>query len=329
MHAGASHTLRAGSVSGTTITLGTAVTTADNLLNVVRLTAGLYVVMRENDDMHAFTVSGTTITLGALTDPGANNSLRMIRAANDKVLLVYLGAGGATTTTRELRARTASVSGTTITLDTDYGTGSNTSKEQINQFLVHAFASGEFLAIAANGAVGTSGDFRAITVAGTVVTFGAVTTRTTDQPTWAIPTTFAHRKAAPILEHSGGAIIFGHLAAGPYAVTASGTTLTFGSTLAIGTTTNFLVSQDGNSTYAVGSAAFDKITVSGSTLTSSWQVAAVPTICASDTLTDKTVNYSGTSYTWTLPTVLSGGMLTASRWLRNPTSLLALSGDIT
>jgi hypothetical protein len=328
MHGAASHTLRAGSVSGTTITLGTAATTADNLLNAIQLASGLYMVVREDFDLQAFSVSGTTVTLGAVVDTGTVfGAVRIIRAADDKALVTYLGTGGASAATRELRARTATVSGTTITLNTDYGTASNTQREASISLL--AFASGEFLAIAENAAANTTGDFRGITVAGTVVTFGAVTTRALDKPLGYIPTTFAHRKADPILQHPSGAIILGHLAAGPYAVTASGTTLSFGSTLAIGTTTNFLVSQDGNSTYAVGSAAFYKITVSGNTLSSSWQVAAVPTICASDTVTDEAASYSGTWYAWALPAFHPGGMLTASRWLRAPVNLLALTGDIT
>ena len=118
------------------------------------------------------------------------------------------------------------------------------------------------------------------------------------------------------------------MAAGPLAVTISGTTLTFGTSGGPATTTTFLKDTATSSIfYAVGASAYDKLSVSGTTITSVWQVAAVPVIVQSDTLSDKAVSYSGTWYAWTLPTMQVA--IQNSKWLYRSGNNLIMCGAIT
>lgn len=126
--------------------------------------------------------------------------------------------------------------------------------------------------------------------------------------------------------------MFGHLSTGPFAVTISGTTLTFGSSGGPATTVSFLKDAETSSNfYARGSAAFDKINISGTTISSSWQVAAAPLIIVSDTLTDKAVNYGGTWYAWNVKTASTAAVsaVTPTKWLYSTGSTnLTLGGPV-
>ena len=77
--------------------------------------------------------------------------------------------------------------------------------------------------------------------------------------------------------------------------------------------------------YAVTSSSYSKITVSGTTISAVYSIAASPIAIGSDTLTDRAVNYSGTYYTWNLPQMVVA--ITPNKWLSG-TSTFLLYGPI-
>ena len=322
---------QAGSVSGTTISLGTAVALGSALVNTIKLNNGLYVANTNNaTSLIALTVSGTTITAGTAVSAGAANngvgSTYIARSSNTEFLLAVIATGGGTNSTRALSVCIGSVSGTTITLNAT-SVGTNIEADAGLKVLTEFVEGSSYIAVCQKGTPSTSGDFYGISVSGTTATLGTVTTRATDLPAAYDKSRYIYNPAKPLIKYNTTTMLFGHLAAGPYAVTISGTTLTFGASGGPATTVNFLTDFAGSNFYAVGSAAFDKLSVTGTTISSSFQVAAVPTIITSDTLTDAAVNYSGTWYTWTLPTMLTA--LTSNKWLRSTGATnLTLSGPI-
>jgi hypothetical protein len=313
----------AGSVntSDLSITLGSpqtggAVGTA--LQAPAQLTATLYCITQNAaNDVRAISVSGTAVTIGTAVASGAYtnaaNVVRVARSSNTEAMIVYLATGGGTSSTRNLSARIGSISGTTITLQSASAAATNI-EGNTGLNLLMAFTEGtSYLAVCANGAVGTSGDFYGISASGTTATVGTVTTRVTDLPAATNKGTWVYAPAIASMKYDGSTIVLGHKSNGPYAVTISGTTLTFGSQLNLGGTVTLINDTTGAITYAIGSAAYDKITVAAGVITSSFQVTVAPTIVASDTLSDKAVSYSGTFYTWALPAMTTA--ITASGWL--------------
>ena len=323
---------QAGSVSGTTISLGTAVALGQDVLNTIKLNNGLYVAnTKQTTGLFALTVSGTTITAGTAVAAGSFNAAAgnqyIARSSNTEFLLAVLATGGGNNA-RALSVCIGSVSGTTITLN---ATSVGTNIEANNGLnVVAAYDDGvSYIAVCINGTTGTSGDFYGISVSGTTATLGTVTTRTTDLPAAYDKSRYIYNPAKPLIKYNSTTMLFGHRTNAIYAVTISGTALTFGgfySPYGSGTA-NFVTDFTGTNIYSIGSAAFDKLTVTGTTVSSSYQVAAVPTIIISDTLTDAAVNYGGTWYTWVLPTMLTA--LTSSKWLRSTGATnLTMSGPI-
>ena len=323
---------QAGSVSGTTISLGTAVALGQDVLNTIKLNNGLYVAnTKQTTGLIALTVSGTTITAGTAVAAGsvsaAAGNQYIARSSNTEFLLAVLATGGGSNA-RALSVCIGSVSGTTITLN---ATSVGTNIEANNGLnVVAAYDDGvAYIAVCINGTTGTSGDFYGISVSGTTATLGTVTTRTTDLPAAYDKSRYIYNPAKPLIKYNSTTMLFGHRTLGIYAVTISGTTLTFGAAYQPygAVVANFVTDFTGTNIYSIGSAAFDKLTVTGTTVSSSFQVAAVPTIIISDTLTDAAVNYSGTWYTWVLPTMLTA--LTSSKWLRSTGATnLTMSGPI-
>jgi len=324
---------QAGSVSGTTISLGTAAVLSKDSINTIKLNNGLYVAnTNQTTGLIALTVSGTTITAGTAVAAGAFNAAAgnqyIARSSNTEFLLAVLATGGGANA-RALSVCIGSVSGTTITLNaTSVGTNIE-ANGGLN--VVAAYDDGvSYIAVCINGTTGTSGDFYGISVSGTTATLGTVTTRTTDLPAVYDKSRYIYNPAKPLIKYNSTTMLFGHKATvGIYAVTISGTTLTFGAAFAPygGVASNFVTDFTGANIYSIGPAAFDKLSVTGTTVSSSFQVAAVPTIVISDTLTDAAVNYGGTWYTWALPTMLTA--LTSSKWLRSTGATnLTMSGPI-
>jgi len=326
---------QAGSVSGTTISLGAAVALGQDSINTIKLNNGLYVAnTKQTTGLIALTVSGTTITAGTAVAAGAAGNgvgyTYIARSSNTEFLLAVLATGGGANA-RALSVCIGSVSGTTITLN---ATSVGTNIEANNGLnVVAAYDDGvSYIAVCINGTTGTSGDFYGISVSGTTATLGTVTTRATDLPAAYDKSRYIYNPAKPLIKYNSTTMLFGHklgAGGGIYAVTISGTTLTFGAAFVPygSVASNFVTDFTGTNIYSIGSAAFDKLTVTGTTISSSFQVAAVPSIIISDTLTDAAVNYGGTWYTWALPTMLTA--LTSNKWLRSTGATnLTMSGPI-
>jgi len=319
---------QAGSVSGTTISLGTAVALGKDVLNTIKLNNGLYVAnTNQATGLIALTVSGTTITAGTAVAAGAyaggsTGAQYIARSSNTEFLLAVLATGGGANS-RALSVCIGSVSGTTITLN---ATSVGTNIEANNGLnVVAAYDDGvSYIAVCINGTTGTSGDFYGISVSGTTATLGTVTTRTTDLPAAYDKSRYIYNPAKPLIKYNSTTMLFGHKSV--YAVTISGTALTFGAFYGAVNQT-FVTDFTGTNVYSISATTFDKLSVTGTTVSSSFQVAAVPTIIISDTLTDAAVNYGGTWYTWALPTMLTA--LTSSKWLRSTGATnLTMSGPI-
>jgi hypothetical protein len=321
--------VQAGSISGTTITLGTAVSLVSEVTQTIKLADGLYTALcLSSTDLQAFSVSGTAVTTGTAIASGSYsgatpNTAKIRRLSNTAVLVAVLATGGGTSTTRALSVVVGSISGTTITLNTP-ATGTNI-EANAGFRLFESFTDGSsYFAVVQNGATATSGDWYGITVSGTTVTLGTVSTRTNDLPTASTGESATIFKVArAFIKYDASTYLFGHLAAGPYAMTISGTTLTFGSSGGPTEEVSFL--KDANTLsifYAKGSSAFYKLNVSGTTITSVWSVAAAPNFIISDTLTDKAVNYSGTWYAWAIDSISQGSSSAVT-----PTKILYSSGN--
>jgi len=318
---------QAGSVSGTTISLGTAAVLSKDSINTIKLNNGLYVAnTNQATGLIALTVSGTTITAGTAVSAGAAGNAvgwsYIARSSNTEFLLAVLATGGGANS-RALSVCIGSVSGTTITLNaTSVGTNIE-ANAGLN--VVAAYDDGvSYIAVCINGTTGTSGDFYGISVSGTTATLGTVTTRTVDLPAVYDKSRYIYNPAKPLIKYNSTTMLFGHKVV--YAVTISGTTLTFGAAYGA-VNQNFVTDFAGTNVYSISATTFDKLSVTGTTISSSFQVAAVPTIIISDTLTDAAVNYGGTWYTWALPTMLTA--LTSNKWLRSTGATnLTMSGPI-
>lgn len=318
----------AGSVSGAlAITPGTAVN-CDNTTDVPKqLASGLYVGPGTGSSPRPITISSvTTINVGSGVSLGGSTSgARISKISATTCLIAYTSAGGGTNATRALSAVIATWNGSTLVYGTAATQASNNNQDGVLRLLQPYVDGSSWLVCVQNGTTATSGNYSGITVSGATVAIGTQTVRTNDLA----PATFANRfdiykPAQPAIRYNASTILLGHLATGPYAVTISGTTLTFGSSGGPATTVNFLTDFAGTSFYAVGASAYDKLSVSGTTITSAWQVASVPTAISSDTLQDKAVSYSGTWYTWTLPAVAT--LITADKWLLNTASNTTILG---
>lgn len=333
--------VRAGSVDAGTlaITLGTVQTTSQAFTSTpIRLTDGLYAFTQNaTNGLRAASVSGTAVTLGTAVASGGigDNSTERVRIApvSASTFMVFTIAAGGGSTLRALGARRASVSGTTITLDT--------LTESASQVLPNSPASINVVSLAVGGpwivaipdtSVGTTGRFHGVSLSGSAASLSTATSRATD-----LPASNSHNGAW--IHKTGGDAAFaynattaayGHLAAGPYIVTISGTTLTFGSTQTTWPAAKQFMFDlsTGLIAYMASASAFDKITISGTTITSvaSAVTSAIATVVGSDGVTDKCVSYSSVYYAWNLPAVAA---LSATKWLFDSGNDFQLCGPVT
>jgi hypothetical protein len=182
-----------------------------------------------------------------------------------------------------------------------------------------------------NGAVTTTGDFYGISVAGTVTTLGGVTQRTNDLPafTGGAPT-LVYQTALFALAYNSTTMLLGHLDAGPFAVTIAGTNLTFGSATALSGASTKVFLRDmatGANFYASGGGIHDKISVTGTTITSTdTGTAGAPTVIYTDDLNDKAARYAGTWYAWTVSVL--GALTTTKLIFRNGTNDISINGPL-
>jgi len=320
-HAASGTTVRAGSVNTTTlaITLGSAVTDVEVFVDTpVKLAAGVYLTARNNaSDLKAYTVSSTTVTGGTAVASGAVAAgvgyLKIARSSNTEGFAAYLATGGGSNA-RQLSCRVLTVAAGAITPGTASGAATNVCANAGLRCLVPYQEGTAYIACAQDGTTATTGNYYGMTASGTTATIGSISAKTNNLPSAFSAQTWTHQKKRPIKAYNTTTMVFGHLAAGPIAATISGSTLTWGSSGGPASACDFLTDTTaGTSFYAVGASAFDKITISGTTISSSWQVAVSPTIIISDTLTDKAASYSGTWYKWTLTTMSCA--ITATKWL--------------
>lgn len=337
MHGASNTTINGGSVNTGTlaITQGSAQTTGTALFQTpVALSATTYAFVQNNaSGLRICTVSGVTVTVGTAVAVGAfsetaSGNVQIVRASATVLLIAYLTTGGGSGTTRGLSARTASISGTTPTLNAASAAATNVCSSDDLRLLL-AFTEGtSYLAVARDGTVSTTGNYYGISVSGTTATVGLITARTTDVPVAYSPGTFIQAPSGkPAIRYNGTTALLGHLTTGPYAITISGTTLTFGSVLALAVATTFMFDgTNGTSCYAIGSTTMDQITVSGVVITSAFQVAAsAATVIASDTVNNKTVKYGSTWYVWTMAPV---AMVSPSYWLFDSGNNFLVAGPI-
>ena len=307
---------------------GLSAITVDPNQPLIKLANGLYAfTVISATDLYAISVSGTTSTAGTGVASGSvANGAKIRRVSNTEFLAVYAATGGGTAATRSLSVRVCSVSGTTITTNTA-AAGGNICADDLR--LLKAYTEGSsYIVCCKDGTTATTGNYYGVTVSGTAATLGSLSAQANNLPVNFNDSTYIFPPAEPIIKYNSTTMLFGHLAAGPFAITISGSTLTVGSSGGPATTVNFLKDTSTQSIfYAVGASNYDKLSVSGTTITSSWQVAATPSIIASDSVNDKTVTYSSTVYAWTLPAM--AGAITADKWLRLSGSNYIYCGAVT
>lgn len=233
--AGWGSTLIAGSVSGLTITMGTAQTQTVTQ-GWVRLTAGSYLSVNATN-YFAATVSGTTVTIGAGVAHGGtgtdNAIIRIARVSNTTALSVYLSAGGGTATTRDLTARVLTVSGTAITPEAATNAGVNNLATNNTLNLLLPFIEGSsYLVMAQDGAQAATQRLHSVLVSGVTTSIGAQATVTASAtPTLFQPETFVVPTLMTALRLSTTqAVVGGFATAAPFVVEISGSTLTTATT---------------------------------------------------------------------------------------------------
>jgi len=310
------------------ITVGTGATIVSTAWTgpLVKLANGTYMFsVSAVNDLYVMTVSGTTCTVGTVVASGSLTGAIITRLSNTEALISYCATGGATSSTRALSVRVASVSGTVPTLNAAVA-GSNIYRDDIR--LLKPFVEGtSYLLCCADGTTSTTGNYHGVTVSGTVPTLGTISAKLLNLPVAHVETTYIYKPKIVNRLHNASTILMGHMAAGPIAATISGSTITIGASGGPATITTFV--QDvvaGSTSYAIGSANFDKLSITAGTITSAWQVVAVPVIIESDTLTDKVVSYSSVWYTWTLPTAQAAIM--PGKWLFQSGNNLTYSGSV-
>lgn len=295
---------------------------------LIKLANGLYAAsFSSTTDLYAISVSGTTATCGTGALSGTSGSGAKINRISDTTFLAaYAATGGGTSATRALSVRVCSVSGTTITLQTA-SAGSNIYADDLR--LLKAYTEGSsYILCCKDGTTATTGNYHGVTVSGTTATLGSISAQANNLPTNFDDSTYIYKPSEAVIKYNGTTMLFGHLAAGPFAITISGSTLTVGSSGGPATTVNFLTDTTTQAIfYGVGASNFDKLSVSGTTITSTWQIAATPSVIASDSVNNKTVTYSSTVYAWTLPTM--AGAITSNKWLYLSGSNYIYCGTVT
>ena len=333
--------VQAGSINTGTlaITLGSAVTTT-GLPNqcAMQLSSSLYLMNVNNaNDMVAFSVSGTVVTLGTAVASGCANvgdmrSLRFWRSDNTTALLVFYGTGGGTSSTRSLQARTVSIAGTTLTMNTIVTEGGGNVYTQTNLSFLLSLTDGATYLASESGVQ----KVYAITVSGTAPTWAtsvtnggfAITTLTgavTDpKSTYIVQPAKTMVRAsstqAYMILGTGGA-------AGYTGVQYTGGTLTVGTKVTKGVTTNILADPTGATFAAVGTDT-DILSISGATASSvATFTGAAATMLPGPTISDKAVKYASTWYAWQFGVTFDTA-LSATQWLAHSGSTFTVYGSV-
>lgn len=329
----------AGSVSGTTITLGSAVAGSYTLTSpLIQLTTASY-IYSNGANAEVFITSGITVAKGTNTSVAAGAASTVpVRLNSTQCLLV--GSDGASPA--RLSACVVTVSGTVPAGGTVYfsATAVN-SNAQVPKLVRSMVAGSRFIAAMQANPTTTTMNFYGLTVAGTVVTIGTVAPLLSGNTVASVPRysdTHIYPQIASLsstaVVYNASTLLFTTLSGGAtatYAITISGTAITAGASFLSGGGQIPKVVTDaatGSNFYLVrpASTTVDKITVAGTTITSSYQLAVSPSVISSDTLNDEAVSYAGTWYAWTLPTMTAA--VTATKWLAVSTPNIILYGPI-
>lgn len=307
----------AGSLSGLTITKGTNLVLTSVTDMPVQLTGTTYFLRQAltSADLMVLTVSGITCSLGAGVSSGmaaANyGACRLAPISATAVLVVFATSNTATST---LTVRVASISGTTITVNTAAVSATAAVAGNTGGLgSLVALTAASFMFCAQSAANSSDGAWYGITVSGTAVTLGALQI-STGTPSYSYKrATFiwyylvtagtASERTYAIQVNSTTAVFV--TSGGIMAVSLSGTTLTFGAVFTTNTYSALLTDMaTGANIYAISSTNYSKLSVSGVTITAAYTIANSPLAIFSDTLTDKAVSYAATWYSWTgLPTL--------------------------
>lgn len=342
----ASSSVIAGTVSGTTITLGTSTNIAAIVETTAPLSASSYICSYQSNTgiltARAFTVSGTVVTLGtaATLDATAYNSMSPViePLTSTTAVVGYFQSGGGSNSTRNVAARVLSVSGTTITVNTQYQITSQAFNNNFTLMLTPFIAGSTYL-FGGDNSASNGGTLHTLSISGTVITFGSALSLTngivygTTSKTWDFatikPINSGKNKSALRVSDTQ-ILISGWGSSNIRLIERSGTTLTNPSYPSIsGSNTYDLVYDPSNGTdiLAVGSGSMAKLTLSGSVLTVGATLVSSINVYASQTMTDSAVNYSGTWYSWKLPTALAA--LSPTKWLLAPDNAsITLNGPV-
>ncbi len=306
----------AGTVSGTTISLGTGVVTPGlgTINEVVQLSATSYLMCftQTTNNLVVATVSGTTITFGSTaTAPfgTTNDNNRLTPVNSTTVLLAY--HTGSPQSNSAISLRTISISGTVITLNPAVVTNTNYASIASNSITLVPINLGTSYILRYQNSTSTNSTWYGVNVSGTTVTIG------TDTTTVGTSLSVRYRRQTFINRFSNGTYaeasqnyflpvnsttgLFAYTTSSVIAVSISGTTLTFGTPLTVAPNSWLLTDvATGTNFYAAGTTSFSRLNVSGTTVTATYTVATSTTLNAvmTDTLTDRTVNYGNTWYAW-------------------------------
>lgn len=324
----------AGSVSSVTITLGTATAAFGNYTGFsdtpLQLAAGSYFVSTCRtvaQDLYALTVSGTTITVGTAVASGCGASSYGVMCEKVTSTTVLITYPSATSGSGQMRAHVATISGSTIS---SVGTGVNSTGatnwgQEDGPCLTacRAFAAAGPYIIGMWNTDSASINFRGLTVSGTTPTWGASVNMSDPSNLilhgWFARDTFVARPlsglSSKFLIYSATQALMPVAAANTMlAWSISGATLTAGSDTGSYSNVKYTTDLAGTTFYSVDSAAFRKITVSGTTITTVETQSVSPTVIGSTTSNDKSFYYGSTWYAWTgFPTFLCA--ITATKWL--------------
>lgn len=307
------NTARVVSFSGLNPTANTAQALSANVYECpVQLTATTFFLACNSatNDLVVLTVSGTSCSLGTAVSSGiiaSTTNLLLAPVSATTVLLCYAtSSSGSSSTT----FRTASISGTTITMNaTSITPGVNNPALNNTGVALYTINQGSsYIFTCSDNTTPTTGNWYGITVSGTAVTIGTIS-----QQTNLLSNNYRRRNYIYRATSSGWAQLSNEFASvnsttglfkvtsGLMAISISGTTLTFGAAFTTGTPQAILVDvSTGANLYSIGTTSYSKLSISGTTITAAYTVANIPTFILSDTLTDKAVSYSANWYTWTL-----------------------------
>lgn len=317
----------AGAVSGVSITVGSVEIPTYGIgesVPLIQLAQGLY-IHTYGSYVEAFSVSGTVVQKGNLLNTTVDNK-QLIKINSTQALAV----GCTTTSPAQMQAVVITVTGSTSSAGTVYSAATSVIHNGgvVPRFL-KSLSNGSYVACFENQSPTTTGDYYAMTVSGTVVTIGTVLQIANGLPSAAYSLTYTYPAATDtsqrVVVYSSNQLLVG-LSDGAIALSVTGTTITNGSKFGTASTKFVTDAQTGLNFYAVTSTTIDKITVSTTTISSSYQLVASPVIVAADTMNDKAVSYSGTWYTWTLPTM--NHAITYNKWLSVNGSDIRLYGEI-